>query len=60
MKTRYAVGKNEYKGMTTSELSDAFQVDLFETGKLNLLYCETERTILGAVVPTDTALSLGN
>lgn len=58
MKTRYAVGKNEYKGMTTSELRDAFQVDLFEAGKLNLLYCEVERGILGAAIPTDTALSL--
>ncbi len=58
METRYTVGKNEYKGMTTAELRDAFQVDLFEAGKLNLLYCEVERGIIGAAIPTDTALSL--
>lgn len=51
MNTRYTVGKNEYKRMTTDELRDAFLVDLFEDGKLNLLYCEVERAIVGAAVP---------
>jgi len=38
--------------MTTDELRDAFLVDLFEDGKMNFLYCEVERGVVGAVVPT--------
>jgi 4-deoxy-L-threo-5-hexosulose-uronate ketol-isomerase len=44
--------------MTTAELRDTFLVDLFEAGKLNLLYCEVERAITGAAVPTASALVL--
>jgi len=58
MNTRYTVGKNEYKRMTTKEIRDAFLVDLFENGKLNLIYCEVERAIVGAAVPTDGKLAL--
>ncbi len=58
MKVRYTVGKNEYKRMTTDELRDAFLIDLFDDGKLNLLYCEVERGIVGAAVPTDEPLAL--
>jgi 4-deoxy-L-threo-5-hexosulose-uronate ketol-isomerase len=58
MDVRYTVGKNEYKRMTTDELRDAFLVELFEEGKLNLLYCEVERAITGAAVPTSEALKL--
>jgi len=58
MNTRYTVGENEYKRMTTSELRDAFLVNLFEDGKLNLLYCEVERAISGAAVPTSRSLKL--
>jgi 4-deoxy-L-threo-5-hexosulose-uronate ketol-isomerase len=52
MDVRYTVGKNEYKRMTTDELRGAFLADPFEDGKLNLLYCEVERAIVGAAVPT--------
>ncbi|MEE9367978.1 MAG: 5-dehydro-4-deoxy-D-glucuronate isomerase [Pontiella sp.] len=58
MDTRYTVGKNEYKRMSTDELRDAFLVDLFETGTINLLYCEVERGIVGAAVPTVSSLTL--
>ncbi|WP_372845609.1 5-dehydro-4-deoxy-D-glucuronate isomerase [Pontiella sp.] len=58
MDVRYTVGKNEYKRMTTGELRDAFLVDLFEAGTLNLLYCEVERAIVGAAVPTTGPLTL--
>lgn len=58
MDVRYTVGKNEYKRMTTDELRSAFMGDLFEAGKLNLLYCEVERAIAGAAVPTTAALTL--
>jgi len=58
MDVRYTVGKNEYKRMTTDELREAFLVDLFEEGTINLLYCEVERSIVGAAVPTVTSLKL--
>ena len=58
MDVRYTVGQNEYKRMSTQELREAFIVDLFETGKLNLVYCEVERGIIGAVVPTSGSLTL--
>jgi 4-deoxy-L-threo-5-hexosulose-uronate ketol-isomerase len=58
MDVRYTVGKNEYKHMSTQELRDTFLVDLFEEGKLNLLYCEVERAIVGSAVPADGALVL--
>jgi 4-deoxy-L-threo-5-hexosulose-uronate ketol-isomerase len=58
MDTRYTVGKNEYKRMTTDELRGEFLVDLFETGTINLLYCEVERAIVGAAVPTVGSLKL--
>jgi len=56
MNTRYTIGQNEYKRMTTDELRDAFLVDLFEDGKMNFLYCEVERGVVGAVVPTAEGL----
>ncbi|MDF7800993.1 5-dehydro-4-deoxy-D-glucuronate isomerase [Pontiellaceae bacterium B1224] len=58
MDVRYTIGKNEYKKMTTAELRESFLVDLFEAGKLNLLYTEVERSIVGAAVPTVAALKL--
>ncbi len=58
MDVRYTVGKNEYKQMTTEELRSSFLVDLFEEGNLNLLYCEVERAIVGAAVPTTESLML--
>ena len=60
MNMRYTVGKNEYQRMTTQELRDAFLIDLFEEGKLNLLYCEVERSIVGAAVPTAGSLTLNS
>jgi 4-deoxy-L-threo-5-hexosulose-uronate ketol-isomerase len=58
MDVRYTVGKNEYKRMTTQEMRDAFLAELFEAGKLNLLYCEVERSIIGAAVPVSGELKL--
>ncbi len=58
MDTRYTIGTGEYKRMNTQELREAFLVDLFEAGQLNLLYCEVERAIVGAAVPTAGSLVL--
>jgi 4-deoxy-L-threo-5-hexosulose-uronate ketol-isomerase len=58
MDIRYTVGTNEYRRMTTKELREAFLVDIFEVGKLNLVYCEVERGIIGAAVPHSGPLAL--
>lgn len=58
MDVRYTIGKNEYQRMNTQDLRDAFLIDIFETGKLNLLYCEVERGVVGAAVPTSAPLVL--
>ena len=50
MDTRYTVGVNEYRRMTTQELRDAFLIDLFEAGAINLIYCEAERAIVGVII----------
>jgi 4-deoxy-L-threo-5-hexosulose-uronate ketol-isomerase len=59
MQIRYAVGKEQYQRMTTEELRRHFLVEkLFEAGRSELVYWETERTVLGGIVPTDGALAL--
>lgn len=58
MKIKYTVSQNEYQGMDTQALRNTFLADLFEAGTLNLLYCETERAVIGAAVPTEKALEL--
>lgn len=58
MDIRYTIGKKEYARTTTEELRDTFLVDLFDPGKLNLLYCEVERAVIGAAVPVKESLSL--
>ncbi|MEX0332286.1 MAG: 5-dehydro-4-deoxy-D-glucuronate isomerase [Puniceicoccaceae bacterium] len=58
METRYTVGVGEYKRMTTDELRAAFLIDLFEDGALNLIYCEVERSVVGAAVPRESSLKL--
>jgi 4-deoxy-L-threo-5-hexosulose-uronate ketol-isomerase len=59
MQIRYSVGKEQYQRMTTEELRRHFLVEhLFIPGRSALLYWETERTVLGGIVPTDTPLAL--
>lgn len=58
MDVRYTIGPQEYKRMSTQELRNTFMVDLFADGEINLLYCEVERGIVGAAVPTTTPLEL--
>ena len=54
MNVRYTVGVNEYKRMIT-QVRDAFLVDVFEGGALNMIYCEVERSIVGAAIPMENA-----
>lgn len=61
MQIRYAVGKEQYQRMTTEELRRHFLVEnLFTHGRSELLYWETERTVLGGIVPVDAPLALEN
>jgi 4-deoxy-L-threo-5-hexosulose-uronate ketol-isomerase len=61
MQIRYAVGKEQYQRMTTEELRRHFLVEnLFTLGRSELLYWETERTVLGGIVPVDAPLALEN
>jgi len=59
MHIRYAVGKDQYPIMTTDELRRHFLVgNLFVSGEINLTYWETERTVIGGIVPLDDAVPL--
>jgi 4-deoxy-L-threo-5-hexosulose-uronate ketol-isomerase len=59
MEIRPAVSRQEYERMTTDELRAAFLVErLFTPGELNLVYWETDRTVLGSATPLDAPLGL--
>lgn len=60
MRVRYATSQNEYQRMTTQELRDAFLLEgLFSPGRIELVYCEVERAIVGGAVPTNSPLRIG-
>lgn len=59
MHIRYAVGKEQYPRMTTDELRKHFLVqDIFVSGQTELTYWETERAVLGGIIPTDSPIAL--
>ena len=48
-----------YRTMTTEELRETFLIDdLFQPGKIGLVYVDLDRTVIGSAVPTGEALSL--
>lgn len=54
METRYAVSKKEVSTMTTEQLRETFLMqNLFEKGKLNLVYSHIDRIIAGGCIPLD-------
>ncbi len=61
METRYAVSKKEVSTMTTEQLRETFLLqNLFEKGKLNLVYSHIDRIIAGGCIPVeDIALPSG-
>lgn len=61
METRYAVSKKEVSTMTTEQLRGTFLLqNLFEKGKLNLVYSHIDRIIAGGCIPVeDIALPSG-
>ena len=59
MEMRYPVHQDQVKRMTTDELRAHFLVsDLFQAGKLCLVYSHIDRAIVGGAVPGETAVSL--
>ncbi|MBC8374624.1 MAG: 5-dehydro-4-deoxy-D-glucuronate isomerase [FCB group bacterium] len=59
METRYLPNDKAYPRMNTAEMRENFLVEnLFEPGKLKLLYADVDRAIVGSAVPTDTSLEL--
>ena len=58
MKTYYAVSPAEYIKMNTTALRENFLLeDLFQPGKLNLVYAHYDRIVVGAAQPTGNAPS---
>lgn len=60
MEIRYSADQVRFKTMTTDEVRENFLVDLFENGKLNMIYSEVDRAIVGAAVPTAEKLVLAS
>lgn len=59
MEIRHAVSPQAYAGFNTSELRAAFVLTtLFLSGKIEMIYWETDRAIIGSAVPTDMPLTL--
>jgi 4-deoxy-L-threo-5-hexosulose-uronate ketol-isomerase len=58
MKTVYMADPVRYARMTTEELREAFLLNLYEPGKLNLAWVELERAIVGYATPLEAALEL--
>ncbi len=60
MEIRYSADQVRFQRMTTEEIRENFLVDLFEEGKINFLYSEVDRAIIGAAVPTNQKLVLSS
>ncbi len=59
LEIRSAVSREEYERMTTEELRRTFLVEnLFTPGETRLVYWETDRTVLGSVVPLAQPITL--
>jgi 4-deoxy-L-threo-5-hexosulose-uronate ketol-isomerase len=59
MQIRFSPSQTEYPTLSTEQLRTAFLVDsLFTPGRLELVYTDNDRAIVGSAVPTDSALKL--
>lgn len=59
MEVRYCADQVRYARMNTEELRGSFLVEgFFEPGKLQLLYSDVDRAIIGSAVPTSGPLKL--
>lgn len=59
MRTIQSADSQSYRRMTTEELRARFLIcDLFQPGRVELIYTDVDRTVLGGLVPTTAALAL--
>ena len=59
MEVRYLPDDQSYRRMTTGELRKAFVLDqLFVRGAVSMVYCDTDRAIVGTAVPLEEPLRL--
>lgn len=59
MQIRYSPNQKDYQRLGTDELRSAFLIEtLFTPGKLELVYSDADRAIVGSAVPTDSAIKL--
>lgn len=59
MDVRFLPNHEGYTRMTTAELRKAFVLDrLFTPGSIEMVYCDTDRAIVGGAVPVDRPLRL--
>src|SRR5579863_9887160 len=59
MKISYSPDPAGYQRLNTQELRAAFLVEtLFAPGKLELVYSDADRAIIGSVVPVDSEIAL--
>jgi 4-deoxy-L-threo-5-hexosulose-uronate ketol-isomerase len=59
MKTYYSPGQNECATLSSDKLRAAFLVDsLFNPGKLDMVYSDADRAIVGSAVPISSPLKL--
>ncbi len=59
MRTIEAADRNAYRRMTTDELRKNFVIaDLFQPGKVELVYTNVDRAVVGGIMPTTEELEL--
>jgi len=59
MEVRYAMHPDQFKTLTTDEIRKEFLIEnLFEYGKINMVYTHVDRVIVGGAVPTVEVLIL--
>jgi len=59
MKIRYTADPVRFSRMTTDEIRESFLVEsLFAPDKIDLIYCDVDRVIIGSAVPEAGALEL--
>src|SRR5512133_2788811 len=59
MQTRFSPSRTEYPTLTTDQLRGAFLIEsLFAPGKVELVYADADRAIIGSVVPLASPLQL--
>ncbi len=59
MEVKYAPSNREYKKMNSNELTENFVLNnLFAVGKIELVYSDVDRAIVGSAVPVDKSLKL--